>query len=452
MNRITRTSRGGGLSSTLAAALMWLLASAASGQCIGGSCPMPFIDGASPPLVPVSPGPYTPGYQAAPVSMPLQPYHNAVVRVSCGSAGGSGTLVAVNEQTNSGIVLTCHHVIEGQSRTASCLFHSGERVGGMVMASDPQLDVAAIYIGPLPDGVFPIPLASRIPAKGAEIELCGYGGSHWKAKRGEVLGRVTANPEDIGVTPLSISGDSGGALLCNDNGYVALGAVLWGGPLASAHGPMTATHGCHVDALRPWLERTVAPRCPWVTQPQPAYPSPQPQQPAQPPALPPVQPPPQPQQPQLPANLIEEAIKKLDQIDSRLDALEKREPQVGPPGPAGEPGPPGPAGPQGPQGEPGPAGEVVTVEPPAPSGPQLSHYVLVADPSDVRTYPAVKQWMDAARVKFPRIHFVTREQVPFRVDIVPQIVTYDTEGKPMSVDKGQAAVTLLLQRISRGDV
>lgn len=239
-------------------------ASAQFGPCPGGVCPLPqpsYPYGWRQPS-PHSPAPATIAPPAASQSPDAQPYHRAVVRVMAGNAGGSGTLIAMDAE-RMGIVLTCHHVIEGGG-AMKVSYATGRWSTAQLIASDPRLDVAALWVR-VPDGIEPIPVAEACPQKGEQIELCGYG-SGWKARIGAVLGVTTHHTHEqdtLGVTATCVSGDSGGAILTRVAGKVRLAAVLWGGPLTGPGGRMTATHGTYCTPLRNWLRRVVCPRYPY---------------------------------------------------------------------------------------------------------------------------------------------------------------------------------------------
>lgn len=206
-------------------------------------------------------------------------YYRAVVQVRDWApdgrvaSGGSGTLVAVNEAGDQGIVLTCQHVIADHGARRCRVDYSWVRrdSSAVLIASDKSLDVAALWVA-VPPGVRPIPLADRWPVQGESVQLCGYGGGRWKAADRRLLGYTThggSERTDVGISGESISGDSGGAILSFDeNGQPALLGVLWGGPLAGPRGPMTATHGAHSQAIRAFIERACGARFPWACRPR----------------------------------------------------------------------------------------------------------------------------------------------------------------------------------------
>jgi thioredoxin len=101
------------------------------------------------------------------------------------------------------------------------------------------------------------------------------------------------------------------------------------------------------------------------------------------------------------------------------------------------------------------------VEPPKPTNPancggevgvpKLSHYTVVVD-MDADSWPRTESEIVMARKTFPKVHVVTRDRIPFEVDVMPQLIAYDTSGAAMSILKGQHAVELALRRIARGDL
>lgn len=94
------------------------------------------------------------------------------------------------------------------------------------------------------------------------------------------------------------------------------------------------------------------------------------------------------------------------------------------------------------------------VEPPTCPGsepPKLSHYVVVGNFDD-ESWPRTEGELVLARKSFPKIHVVTKDKIPFEVDVTPQLVAYDTTGAAMSIRKGQHAVEDALRRIARKEL
>lgn len=194
----------------------------------------------------------------SPVIQPdAKPYHRAVVRVHAGKYSGSGTLVAIDGK-GTGTILTCHHVVSGAS-PYTVKFQGDDRdFTARLIASDPMLDIAALWCY-VPDGIEPIPLASQRPAKGDTVELCGFGGRRWGVTRAEVLGyfahRYTERT-DLGISHISIPGESGGPILCFENGEPCLAAVNWGGSVNTkfADSPMKFSQGADCEQVKAWLK------------------------------------------------------------------------------------------------------------------------------------------------------------------------------------------------------
>jgi hypothetical protein len=195
-----------------------------------------------------------------------EPYHKAVVRVDAGRGFGSGTVVA--KQGEFGIILTCHHVVSAGRPHVVQFAVDGPGSPASVIASHPQLDVSALYVR-VPEAIPAVPLASQRAAIGDPVELCGYGGGRWAVTRSTVKGYFIhryAQPTDIGIAHISIPGESGGPILCFEDGEPRLAAVNWGGPTATEYSTnlMRFSQGSDSEQIRAWLRTAVAPKFPWV--------------------------------------------------------------------------------------------------------------------------------------------------------------------------------------------
>ena len=169
---------------------------------------------------------------------PTTSSHPAVVRIMvAGSAGsrtyGSGTLVDVQDAGNReqgtgnrGIVLTCAHLFDRDSRETTVTFPDGRRFGAILLEADPTWDLAALAIAP--PGIAPIAVADAVPQPGQSLTSCGYGrdGRYW-CNRGRALGyaRTADTYETLQLTGMAREGDSGGPVLDTRGQLVA---VLWG--------------------------------------------------------------------------------------------------------------------------------------------------------------------------------------------------------------------------------
>jgi hypothetical protein len=182
-------------------------------------------------------------------------YHAAVVRVTAGDgpvkAGGTGTLIAIDDDGKTGIVLTAAHVV-GSNRLATATWAGGFSSSGRVLFAERDDDIAAFECA-APEGAVMLPLAEgdQFPAARSTVELCGYGGGsktlrHWAAAVQGYAQGATGRHHTLSVGTETISGDSGGPIV--QQGRVV--AVLWGGPLAGPRGPMTATHGTYCGRIR----------------------------------------------------------------------------------------------------------------------------------------------------------------------------------------------------------
>lgn len=297
-------------------------------------------------------------------------YKQTTVRITRAPYGGSG--VIIGSKHGKSLVLTAYHVIEDGHTDRITVTTEWGTYDAKVLGTHPSYDVAALIIEPGRDLPY-APLVSSDPQPGERIFLCGYGGGRWKQTPGSVKGYVThgsADPQDIAVTPIAISGDSGGPIY-NERGEVV--GILWGGPLYSARGPMIHTQAIRPSRIDGWAEQRMGgflnrifgcrPGCPCRPgqSPDPIdYPPPQISQPS------PIesQPAPQPYDDSgIKAEIaaIKGQLEKLQQgADKRISAIADgvsglneaiKAIPCGPEGPKGDKGEPGPQGPQGPPGK-----------------------------------------------------------------------------------------------------
>lgn len=141
-----------------------------------------------------------------------QHYHRSAVMVRCPSgAAGTGTVVA----TQGGcIVLTCEHVIEGNS-TVTVTFYGGQSARGNVVLSWREYDVAGIHIPNPPQGIPGVPVSTADPPANAELEVMGFGGPRYGEFRPYIARRHVSQYAPIALDAPSISGDSGSGIVWN---------------------------------------------------------------------------------------------------------------------------------------------------------------------------------------------------------------------------------------------
>lgn len=390
-----------------------------------------------------------------------------------GADCGSGTAIAPRW------VLTNSHVVSHQSGQRCYVERGGRRIEGQVCGAHPNFDLAIVHLA---EEVDHVPLAERDPRPGESIVFGGFGGSgQLNVKRGQVIdfGRFTLDGTVpvVELSAIAVSGDSGSGVLNADGELVA---VVWGN-----NGHAHATSVRQFLAWRPQIESRCGPlgcssgggrllypaqRRPQSPQPiarQPPATSPRPLQ-----SLPPAPTAFDPAPLNTRLDALDARVGKIESLAERatgiMERMDKMEPLPGPPGPAGPPGEPGPAGPPGPPGKDGKVcdkGELVAavlVEldqrgPTLPAGvpagvrPTPSHWVIVADTS-ARYWPRLEStWLVPARQSLPG-HVVAKELVPFAVDVLPQVIVYDTARSPISVAKGPSAVETALQKIARSEL
>ncbi len=245
-----------------------------AGVCPGGVCPPGAVGGGRVPRTyapPEGAGGVTPDGQgncpggvcpggpdnAAPAGNTARFYEPAV-QVTKGNAGGSG--VVIGHRDGQAVVLTAWHVVEGPGRLTVYFPTRQQRVAGQIIAYDKALDVAAIAIA-VDFTPAVAPLAHGEPAAGESVIVAGFGGGQWRERVGSVLGvfdHGLKQAADLGVSPLSIPGDSGGPIYAPSGDVVS---IIWGGPATRPGGPLVRTQGIRTAELRRFAEKLNLPFC-----------------------------------------------------------------------------------------------------------------------------------------------------------------------------------------------
>lgn len=174
------------------------------------------------------------------------------------SAGGSGTLLGVSEQT--GLVLTCWHVVEGgRMDSITCTFPAtGSRHRGRLIGSDSAYDLAAIEIENPPE--IATPVIARARRDEGPFVCAGFpwnGGGRLRTTVGDYMGF----PQGQGVSSWApsmlhtrthvISGYSGGARFNKHGEYVGVISGMTGDSPQN----MDRTWGAGGDALERFVDR-----------------------------------------------------------------------------------------------------------------------------------------------------------------------------------------------------
>jgi hypothetical protein len=278
---------------------------------------------------------------------------NAIVRVTAGNSGGTGTLVAVDAD-GCGYVVTCKHVTSPHQE-ATATFRTGYSSTGPVLGTGAAYDTAVFRIR-APDGIEPIPIATEPAEAGVNVEVFGYGGQPGPVQNIKLIRwsspvrgyEPTGRARRILLDPLPESGDSGGPIVCEGqlvgivsgyshtgNGQRLHGLGAYSTPIQNLLAEVQTQYGC---------------------QPAPMISSPYGRrQPVPLPSISPIQKPdicqPPPPGPSCDERFAElrKAVADLDaRIQAQLDAIETT---PGPPGDVGPQGEPGAAGTPGPPGE-----------------------------------------------------------------------------------------------------
>lgn len=158
---------------------------------------------------------------------PEEPAHAAAVRISAGSAGGSGTLVGTNGSIT--LVVTNHHVVEQDgihcAPTVDVIMRNGQTLKASFIQATPVEDVAVYYIErtDLPC----VAVSSENAPDGVEICVMGFGGPlHHKNAFRPFIAPTVQSTAAISIDAPTISGDSGSGMIWKN----VLVGVNWGGP------------------------------------------------------------------------------------------------------------------------------------------------------------------------------------------------------------------------------
>jgi hypothetical protein len=170
-------------------------------------------------------------------------------------AAGSGTMTAV--EGSEALVLTAAHLFDEKVGPITVEFHDGQVSGGRILAIDPKLDVAALWIY-APKKIAPVPLGQHNPAIGQRVEVWGFGPRRFRSFLAEL---TLPEPEPADREPwllaaqgiekkqITIFGDSGGPMVREGK----LVGVHWG--YTNSEGDSrkyVRAVGC--DKLREWLK------------------------------------------------------------------------------------------------------------------------------------------------------------------------------------------------------
>ena len=167
---------------------------------------------------------------------------------------GTGTLTTVDGKY--GLVLTAAHIFEGKVGPITVEFENGQVSGGRLLAIDPKLDVAALWIY-APKGIEPVPLAKAKPSVGAEVEIWGFGPKRFRSFVAQVSmpipvagdePQALVGAQGVQDKMVTIPGDSGGPMVQDGQ----LVGVHWG-YRGAATDPRRCVHAVGCERIRSWL-------------------------------------------------------------------------------------------------------------------------------------------------------------------------------------------------------
>ena len=176
------------------------------------------------------------------------------------TVNGTGTLTAIDG--NEGLILTAAHLFESEVGPITVEFFDGQRSGARILALDPKLDVAALWIF-APKGIDPVPISGDDPQLGEQVEIWGYGPKRFRSFLATIaqpipldgdLPNVLVAAQGVLDKQVTIPGDSGGPMVSGGR----LVGVHWG-YRGDDDDPRRCVHalGCHT--LRTWLEQKLDP-------------------------------------------------------------------------------------------------------------------------------------------------------------------------------------------------
>jgi hypothetical protein len=186
--------------------------------------------------------------EPAPMPEPVGPKpdpHGAIAMIQFGNAGCSATVIDRRRGDGRYDVLTAAHCITGKPQQGTMRLRDGRQIGVRVVAVDQRADCCWLVTEPTTEE-FPFArLAERTPQPGTAIWHAGYGVDvPGNTERGTL--DAPANPDGQLRMTLSVSsGDSGGGIICKDDGTVVSCVCC-----TSARGRVASVWGASPEAIR----------------------------------------------------------------------------------------------------------------------------------------------------------------------------------------------------------
>ena len=290
--------------------------------------------------------------QASPKKKPSEwTVDDAVARIEVALGGGRysmGSGTCISTRNGVGVILTCAHVTGHNNTTITATFPDGAKFRcELVAATTTGEDLACLSFVATSDTPH-TGVAEKAPERGAKVFKVGFPGGRMPAnvREGRLLGWAGSR---LKASTYVIPGDSGGGIF--SDGGALVGVV-------SSYDSGDPSH--HVNAvstadINDFLEKTCWPRL--KSRRERNHENPLPPIGGEPRAggpvtPPPVMPTPDSVKPPEKADLSP-LLKKLDELNGKIEELAKR---------PGVPGPAGPRGEQGPQGPPGKDADTAKLE------------------------------------------------------------------------------------------
>lgn len=136
---------------------------------------------------------------------------------------------------NCGLIVTNYHVIQGRGKY-SILDHNKQQLDALLVAFDPNNDIALLKVGQFDKSIIPIPLTNKNPQLGQEVFTIGY----------PMIGLLGVNPKVSTGIINSLTGINDDPRTYQTSVQVAPGNS--GGPLINSKGELVGITTSTVDA------------------------------------------------------------------------------------------------------------------------------------------------------------------------------------------------------------
>lgn len=163
-----------------------------------------------------------------------KPFHNAIVYVRVGYAGGAGTIFSSDEKNC--WIITAWHTFEAGGNSAPQMSWDGASwYTGRLQSKDVENDIAIIW-QPTLTKAYAAPMAKEPVKAGETLSFAGFGGPGNQMRRWTAVARTETSDDVIQGNTSGLNGDSGGGVF-NANGELV--GVISGGSNLQSFGLVT---------------------------------------------------------------------------------------------------------------------------------------------------------------------------------------------------------------------